>query len=1295
MRLPVLLAAAVLVSSGLAGCGRSPIDPPDNGSAAAAAAPPPFATHALRAGGIITSADAAGRPRFIRAVTGPAAAVVAPAAPGSSPETAAREHFARFAAAYGLQGDAVASVAPERTGRSPGGDYLVRMRQQIDGIEVYRGELKVLMRPDLTLMALSGTPSDLAGVKPADRRFLLSPGQALQKALEHLYAAPAPEGAPAPARLAQEPGQPWVWLNVPSGAAITLSEPARAKSIYYRDGERLVGAYYLEFYSSASPRATTSEAYRYLISAADGRVLERHDLTADAAFNYRVFADSTGDRRPFDGPFADYTPHPTGLPDGSDPAFVPPNLVSVESLKTRPPGFVDPWLPATAVQTLGNNVDAYADLFAPDGYSNGDLRATATAPGTFDRVYDTAAEPGASTTQTMAATTNLFYLINWLHDYWYDSGFDEAAGNAQAFNFGRGGSQSDAMRAEAQDSGGLNNANMSTPSDGLAPRMQMYLWSAPERSTLTQVEPTTAEIAHGTAAFGPQSYDLTGQLALAADGTAPPGDACQPIVNDVAGKIALIDRGVCAFAAKAQAAEAAGAIGVIIANNVAGPPPRLGLPNPPVVVNIPAVGITLDSGNALKQLLLGESPVRLHMFRKLDGPGRDGSLDNMIVAHEWGHYFHHRLTDCTTTQCGAMSEGWGDFLALHTALREGDNLDGTFAAGIYGPKSLGDSAYFGIRRFPYSVDFSKNGLTFKHIQNGVPLPSTPSNNRGIPNAEVHNAGEVWCSMLFEAYVALHKNAGERSFAGVRRAFSDYLVMGLQLAPPDATFTETRDAILTAASLLGPGDVSVIADAFARRGAGSCAVSPPREAQDDLVVGAETFSVQPSIAVTDIKLDDGAGSCDSDGTLDGGETGRVQVSVANHGPIAMGATTITLSTTTAGVTFPGGATATLAGIAPFGTQSATLEIALSTTITEVGLLNLTVTVANDSACVTSVAEVRNPRIHADEVKEATATEDAEANAPPWAKTGAGADNVWSRAELVPGSHALHGKDSGSISDTQLVSPPLKVSASGDFQVAFDHAYDFELSDGIYWDGGVIEISTDDGATWLDISTLVNPGYTGVLTGQSGNPMGGRMAYGGQNAAYPASDRVSLNFGPALAGQTVRLRFRIGTDAAVSGPGWTIDNIAVSGIDNKPFTAVVTHAGKCQVPPVARAGRDRTVNSGADVILDGSASSDANGDPLTFLWTQTGGNPVKLLNPNAAVAAFRAPVVSRERTLTFRLTVSDPQGSSSDSVKIKVRPRKHRLHGEPTDDPDTGAGPGLGIGISVRGGGTSGPAAALSR
>ena len=77
-----------------------------------------------------------------------------------------------------------------------------------------------------------------------------------------------------------------------------------------------------------------------------------------------------------------------------------------------------------------------------------------------------------------AATTNLFYWCNTAHDLFYLYGFDEASGNFQANNYGRGGTGGDYVRCEAQDGGGINNANFSTPgNDGGTPRMQMYLWS--------------------------------------------------------------------------------------------------------------------------------------------------------------------------------------------------------------------------------------------------------------------------------------------------------------------------------------------------------------------------------------------------------------------------------------------------------------------------------------------------------------------------------------------------------------------------------------------------------------------------------------------------------------------------------------------------------------------------------------------------------------------------------------------------------------------------------------------------
>jgi len=91
------------------------------------------------------------------------------------------------------------------------------------------------------------------------------------------------------------------------------------------------------------------------------------------------------------------------------------------------------------------------------------------------------------------------------------------------------------------------------------------------------------------------------------------------------------------------------------------------------------------------------------------------------------------------------------------------------------------------------------------------------------------------------------------------------------------------------------------------------------------------------------------------------------------------------------------------------------------------------------------------------------------------------------------------------------------------------------------------------------------------------------------------------------------------------------------------------------PVSNAGGAQSVDEFATVNLDGSASSDADGDAITFAWTQTAGTSVTITNGDTAQASFDAPDVTAVNTpdvLTFQLQVSDGTLNGTASVSISV-------------------------------------------
>ncbi|MFT5435476.1 MAG: extracellular elastinolytic metalloproteinase [Ulvibacter sp.] len=488
--------------------------------------------------------------------------------------------------------------------------------------------------------------------------------------------------------------------------------------------------------------------------------------------------------------------------------------------------------------TRGNNVHAQDDI-------NGNNGTGASPDGganlLFDFPFDFTQQPVA---YLDGSTTNLFYLNNIMHDVWYRYGFDEASGNFQENNYGNGGNGGDSVSADAQDGSGTNNANFGTPPDGGNPRMQMFLWdgaTGPISDILTINGGPLAGIYSGIpAGFGGAIPvpALTEDLVLVEDDNSTAStdinDACDPVTNgaSLVGKIAVIRRGACEFGFKALAAEDEGAIAVIMVNNVAGDPIVMGGGAVGGSVTIPLFMINNIDGEALITEL-GSAVVNGTINGTNISLDKDGSLDNGIIGHEYGHGISNRLTaGPSNTGClnnsEQMGEGWSDYVGMMITIEPGDQgADargiGTFATGA--PITGG-----GIRPTHYSTDMSINNSTYNRISS-VSIP--------------HGVGYVWATMIWDmTWDLIDANGGTIGdvYTGTsgNNIAMQLVLDGMKLQPCNPGFVDGRDAILLADRLSNGGaNQCLIWEAFARRGLGVSAVQGSSNNVND---GTEAFDV---------------------------------------------------------------------------------------------------------------------------------------------------------------------------------------------------------------------------------------------------------------------------------------------------------------------------------------------------------------------------------------------------------------------------------------------------------------------
>jgi extracellular elastinolytic metalloproteinase len=740
----------------------------------------------------------------------------------------------------------------------------VFVRQRVDGIEVFGADANFNIGPDGRV--LSAGSSFFSDVAPTVNR-----GSPMIAAVEAVEAAATHVGL--------EIGEPLEVIEARGGreqeTVLTdggiASGPIAVKLVYQPVGPReLRLAWQVDLEETSRPHL-----WRMTVDAETGEVLNEEDYTShdnwdaptlfsgDPSIAGRASSLLTrprveaGARAGVDGgATAAVSGSPTPVNDGSayrvyalpleSPNDGPRTLVTNPADAIASPyGWhdTDGSPGAEFTITRGNNTHAYLDRTnnnQPDPGQDADGGPSLF----FDFPIDLALQPQ---TYGAAAVTNLFYWCNVVHDVFYRYGFTEPSGNFQANNYGRGGIGGDYVRCEAQDGGGVNNANFSTPAaDGGAPRMQMYLWNPAgglQPNFVTVDPPSTAagNYPASGAAFGPlpTPTGMAGPIVVVNDGTALPAEGCSPLVGFPAGAIALTDRGTCPFVQKVNNAQAAGAVAVIVANNAAGAPITMGGADPAIV--IPSVMVSLANGTTIKAGLPATGNVR-------NNPAavqRDGDLENGIIIHEYTHGLSLRLTGGPGINCLSgneqAGEGWSDWYALAMLLDPA--LDDP-----QGPRGMGPYAIFqdsrqggGIRPRPYSRDMQIQPFTYDSIKTGAWL-------NGASLALPHGLGHGWAAVLWDMTWDLVEKHGFNpdvyaawNTGGNNRALQ-YVTDGLKLQGCAPTLVRARDAILEATQLVGNGtDTCTAWAAFARRGLGYSASGGTTNRNDN----TEAFDTHPS------------------------------------------------------------------------------------------------------------------------------------------------------------------------------------------------------------------------------------------------------------------------------------------------------------------------------------------------------------------------------------------------------------------------------------------------------------------
>jgi uncharacterized repeat protein (TIGR01451 family) len=489
---------------------------------------------------------------------------------------------------------------------------------------------------------------------------------------------------------------------------------------------------------------------------------------------------------------------------------------------------------------------------------------------------------------------------------------------------------------------------------------------------------------------------------------------------------------------------------------------------------------------------------RMQMYLWNGAPQKDGDLDNGVVSHEFAHGISNRLTG-GPAQAGClqnaeqMGEGWSDYFSLmYTQNWATANLNTGFST----PRGIGTylsgqtPTGAGIRTQRYCTNFQINNRVF-----GANI-----------SAQVHTRGEIWCATLWDMtwniinqVGSINPNLYDPQNAGGNSIALRLVMEGMKLQPCSPGFIDARNAILRADEILYNGAHKCsIWEAFRRRGMGAFATQGSSDNVSDqaadYTLGTATVLLTQSVReipegqevtyTNIVKTDNCAGITNFLLT----DTLPTNVTYVSGG---------TYNAANRVVSFPVTMTAGQTNTYPF-----TVRINTGSYFPTVDLFSDLANGPNTSPTWTAATSasggwtVSNTRSFSPTSSYYSSNPDIEANI----------------TLTLTNSIALGGTP-----------PPL----------SFRHWFNTEST----YDGGVLEVSINNGITWTDLqSNMLVGGYNTNMDATT--LLSGRRAWSGSSNEQFIRTKVNM---ASYANQNVKIRFRYTTDVGTNLEGWYVDDI----------------------------------------------------------------------------------------------------------------------------------------------------------